>query len=320
MPTVFVTRQILPTHLERLTQTANVDVWSGDDPPTREQLIARAKGCEGLLSLLGDQVDGPLMDAIGPQLKVISNYAVGYNNIDVEAAKTRGVAVGNTPDVLTDATADVAVALLLNAARRTHEAAATVSNGSWQTWDPQGLLGVDLAGRTLGIVGMGRIGLATARRLAGGWGMRVLYHARHPKPVAEQSVDALRVSLDELLELSDFVSVHASLSESTRNLISADALARMKPSAILINTARGELIDQDALVEALKAGQIRAAGLDVTTPEPISPKHPLVTLPNCVIYPHIGSATVEAREAMAEIAVDNLLCGLAGKPLRAAVT
>jgi len=256
-----------------------------------------------------------VFDAAGPQLKVVSNFAVGVNNIDLAEARRRGIAVGNTPDVLTDATADIAVALLLAAARHLQPAADEVRSGGWQTWEPTGWLGQDLTGRTLGIVGMGRIGAAVARRLAGGWGMRVLYTAR-----SEKQLDALphaqRVTLDQLLQESDFVSLHTALTADTHGLISQRELALMKPTAVLINTARGAVIDQDALVQALKQGRPAAAGLDVTEPEPLPPDHPLVGLPNCIILPHIGSATVATRDAMAEICVDNLLAGLAGRPLR----
>lgn len=287
-------------------------------PPSREKLLAAVKGCDGILSLLSDRIDHEVFDAAGTRLKVISNFAVGVNNIDLEEASRRGIAVGNTPDVLTDATADIAVALMLTAARHLLPAFDSVRDGDWRTWEPTGWLGCDLVGRTLGIVGMGRIGGAVAKRLGCGWGMKVLYTARSEKRVTAVP-EAKRVSLEELLSESDFVSLHTDLNEETRGMINAERLALMKPSAVLVNTSRGAIIDQDALVNALMMGRPMAAGLDVTDPEPLPPDHPLVGLSNCVILPHIASATVATRNAMAEIAVDNLLAGVSGQPLRCQV-
>lgn len=318
LPRVFVCRRIPQSGLDRLRQVADCVVWQELLPPGREELLAGVRGCQGILSLLSDRIDGEVFDAAGPSLKVVSNYAVGVNNIDLVEAKRRGIAVGNTPDVLTDATADIAVALLLAAARQIRPAAESVRAGEWLTWEPTGWLGCDLVGRTLGIIGMGRIGQAVARRLAGGWGMKVLYASRadkalHDLPAAE------RVSLERLLSESDFVSIHTDLSDQTRGMLGARELALMKPSSVLVNTSRGAVIDQDALVEALRRGRPMAAGLDVTEPEPLPRDHPLLTLNNCLVLPHIGSATVAARDAMAEICVDNLIRGLRGDPLRAAV-
>ncbi|WP_153558647.1 2-hydroxyacid dehydrogenase [Roseimaritima sediminicola] len=314
-PRVLVTRRIHEAGLQQLGEHTRLEVWDGAMPPSREELLRRAEGCEGLVTLLSDRVDGELLDRAGPQLKVVCNYAVGFNNIDVQAAAQRDVAVGNTPDVLTDATADLAVALLLAAARRLPEAIDQVRQGRWKTWEPLGLLGVDLVGKTLGIVGMGRIGLATAQRLHAGWGMRVLYTARDPKPDADSRLDARHVDLPTLLASSDFVSIHCPLTEQTAGLIDAEALARMPQHAVLVNTARGEVVDQDALAAALEKRQIFAAGLDVTTPEPLPPEHPLVGLDNCVIAPHIGSASQDSRRRMSEIAAQNVLAGLRGEPL-----
>jgi lactate dehydrogenase-like 2-hydroxyacid dehydrogenase len=317
-PSVFVTRKIPATGLARLQRETDCGVWPGRMPPSRDDLLAGVKGCHGILSLLSDTIDGEVFDAAGPRLKVVSNFAVGVNNIDLAEAARRGILVGNTPDVLTDATADIAVALLLAAARHLQPAFDAVRDGDWRTWEPTGWLGCDLVGRTLGIVGMGRIGAAVARRMAGGWGMKVLYTARGEKQV-DGVESARRVSLEELLSASDFVSLHTDLTEQTRGLIDAPRLALMKPTAILVNTSRGAVIDQDALVHALTIGRPMAAGLDVTDPEPLPPDHPLVGLSNCIILPHIGSATVASRDAMAEICVDNILAGLAGRPLRCPV-
>jgi len=318
-PRVFVSRKIPPNGIEVVARHCDVEVWPGDGPPSRPELLRKIAGCDGVLSLLSDRMDAEAMDAAGANLKVISNFAVGFNNVDVDEANRRGIHVGNTPDVLTDATADVAVALLLAATRRLKEGIDQVRTGQWQTWDPNGFLGGDLKGKTLGIVGMGRIGLETARRLAAGWQMDVVYTSRTNKPDADGQLGARRVTIDELLAQSDFISIHADLNPTTENLFAADAFEKMKSSAVLINTARGGLIDQDALVGALRDGQIRAAGLDVTSPEPLSMDHPLVGLPNCTIVPHIGSATHQARHDMAEIAAANLVAGVHGDPLRCEV-
>ncbi|WDQ19023.1 2-hydroxyacid dehydrogenase [Rhodopirellula sp. P2] len=319
-PSVLVTRQTPGESLQRLREVCEVEVWPETTPPSREELCRLVKGRHGLLTMLSDRIDGELMDLAGDQLAVISNYAVGFNNIDVDAAKTRGIAVGNTPDVLTDATADLAVALLFAASRHVLPAGTQVRQGEWRTWEPTGWLGVEPAGKTLGIVGMGRIGRATAQRLVGGWGMKLLYTSRSDQAEVEKELGGRRVELDTLLTESDFVSVHVALTDETRNLIDAEAISKMKSTSVLVNTARGEIVDQDALVKALENRSVFAAGLDVTTPEPLSAEHPLVQSPHCVILPHIGSATHTSRNAMAEIAVDNLIAGLSGQPLRCSVT
>lgn len=316
LPRVFVTRRIPDAGLKRLAGNCDADIWDDPLPPPRDVLLARVAGCQGLLSLLTEKVDAELMDAVGPQLKVISNFAVGFNNIDIPEASRRGIRVGNTPGVLTDATADMAFALLISAARRIVEGQDYIRAGNWKTWEPLGHIGQDLLGRTLGIVGMGRIGCALAKRCRGGWDMRVLYHDKFRNEQAERELAAEPVGFDTLLAESDFVSVHVDLNESTHGLFNAAAFAKMKPTAVFINSARGPIHNQRDLYQALKSGQIFAAGLDVTDPEPILLDDPLLTLSNCVIAPHIASATVSSRNGMAEIAADNLLAGLAGKPLR----
>ncbi len=255
--------------------------------------------------MLSDRIDAPLIGSL-PELKVVANYAVGVDNIDLDAARARGVPVGNTPGVLTETTADLAFALILACARGLPAAEADVRAGRWTTWSPEGWLGRDVHGATLGIVGAGAIGSAVARR-AEGFGMEVLLNGRAPGPG--------RVGLEELLERSDFVSLHAPLSEETRGLIGEDELRAMKRTAILVNTARGPLVDPRALRRALARGWIAAAGLDVTDPEPIPADDPLLLAPNLIVLPHIGSATHATREAMASLAVDNLLAGLAGEPM-----
>ncbi len=313
---VFVTRIIPSAGLDRVKESFQADVWDQPLPPSRDELLRRVAGCDGVLSLLTERIDAEFMDAAGEQLKVVANYAVGFNNIDVPEATRRGIRVGNTPGVLTEATADMAMSLLISASRRIVEAARYVADGHWKTWEPEGHVGVDLCGKTLGVVGMGRIGSALARKCHGGWGMRVLYHDTYRNEAAEQELGATQVDLDTLLTEADFVSVHTVLDETTQGLFNATAFAKMKPTAVFVNTARGPLHVQSDLYDALKNGEIFAAGLDVTDPEPIGMDDPLLTLSNCTIVPHIASGTVESRNGMAEIAADNLLAGLQGDPLR----
>ncbi len=315
-PKVFVTRLIPEAGLIRIREQCEAEIWTEPLPPSPEVLRRKIADCEGLLSLLTERIDGPLLDA-APRLKVVSNYAVGFNNIDVPAATQRGVCVGNTPGVLTDATADMAFALLITAARRIPDSRDYALAGKWKTWEPLGFIGQDLVGRTVGVVGMGRIGTAFARRCHGGWGMRILYYDLHANAQAEKELGAVKVDLPTLLAESDFVSVHANLDDTTRAMFNRAAFQQMKRTAVFINTARGPLVVEQDLVEALQTGLIFAAGLDVTDPEPPAVDNPLLRAPNCVVAPHIASATVSSRNGMAEIAADNLLAGLAGQPLRA---
>lgn len=308
---VFVTRDLPGTALSRLATVAEVDVWPERLPPPPEVLRERAAPAEGLITLLTDQVDARLLDAC-PRLRVVANVAVGYDNLDVTELTRRGIPAGNTPGVLTESTADLAWALILGASRRLVEGANAVLSGQWLTWEPAFLLGQELHGAALGIVGMGRIGQAVARR-ARGFDMQVVAWSRQPKAVP--GLDVRWVGLDELLATADVVSLHCALTPETHHLIGAAQLARMKPTAVLVNTARGPVLDQPALAEALRANRIAAAGLDVTEEEPIPLDDPLLGLPNCVVLPHIGSATVQARSKMADMAVDNVLAGLAGRPL-----
>ena len=313
-PKVFVSRRIPEEGLKAIQAACDVDLWPDQLPPAYVELRRRVQNCDGLVSLLTDRIDADLLDA-SPKLKVVSNYAVGFNNVDVPACTARGVCVGNTPGVLTDATADTAVTLMLAAARRVTESATDARQGRWLTWEPLGWLGQDLAGRTLGIVGMGRIGFAVAKRLHHGWGMKVLYTEQVARPEAEQEFGAQRVDLDALLAASDFISAHVDLNASTRGMFGAEQFKKMKKTAVFVNTARGPLVDQKALVDALRGGTIFAAGLDVTDPEPLPSDHELFTLPNCVIVPHIASATVATRNAMARLCANNLLSGLKDEAL-----
>ncbi len=307
MARIFVTRALPFEALDRLRAEHEVEEWPGDMPPSHDDLVARARDADGLLTLVTDRVDAAVLEA-APRLRAIANMAVGTDNIDLEAAAARGIPVGNTPDVLTDATADLAFALLLALARRIVPGAAAVRAGRWKTWEPASDLGADLAGATLGIVGWGRIGQAVARR-AEGFGMEVVHSSR-----------SSGVPLEELLASADFVSLHIPLTPDTRGLIDAAALKRMKPTALLINTARGGVVDQDALRAALIDGEIAGAALDVTDPEPLPADHPLLDAPNLLVVPHVGSATVRTRAKMAAMAVENLLAALAGRPMPHPVT
>lgn len=312
-PKVFVTRRIPDRGLDMVKNFCDAEIWPEDLPPSRQALIEAVRGKDGLLCLLTDRVDGEVMDAAGPQLKVISNQAVGYDNIDVGAATERGIPVGNTPEVLTEATADFAFALLMAAGRRVLEGVQYVREGKWKTWSPSLLLGADFKGATLGLVGFGRIGRAMARRAAG-FEMRVIFCDSHEVQLSDD-IKASQVELDELLETSDFISLHTPLTAATRHMIDAPALARMKPGAVLINTSRGAVVDLDALYAALKEGKLLAAALDVTEPEPIQPDHPLLTLDNAIIVPHIASASRSTRDKMAWMAAENLIAGLKGRHL-----
>ncbi len=312
-PKVFVTRVIPDKDLDLVKDFCDVDVWEGDLPPSRAELLQRVQGVDGLLCLLTDKIDGEVLDAAGEQLKVISNFAVGYDNIDVSAATARKLPVGNTPDVLTDSTADFAFTLMMSAGRRILEADRYVRAGKWQTWGPLLLLGIEMKGATLGLVGFGRIGKAMARR-AVGFDMRVIYY--DPSEIEhDPDVKATSVDFETLLEESDFISLHTPLTPDTHHLIDSEALSKMKPSAVLVNTSRGAVVDMDALYEALKFKRIFAAGLDVTEPEPLPADHPLLTLDNILIVPHIASATKTARDKMAWMAAKNLIAGLKGERL-----
>ena len=302
MARVFVTRELPFPALERLTAEHEVDTWPGGLAPPPEDLRARTSEADGLLAMVADRIDEALL-AAAPNLRAIANFAVGTDNIDLDAAAARGIPVGNTPDVLTDATADLAFALILALARGIVSGAATVRAGEWLTWDPAGDLGTDLAGATLGIVGRGRIGDAVARRAAG-FGMEVVHSSR-----------SSGLPLGELLERADVVSLHTPLTPDTRHLIDARALARMKPTSLLINTARGGIVEQEALREALIDGRIGGAALDVTDPEPLPGDDPLLDAPNLLVVPHLGSATRRTRARMAEMAVENLLAALDGRPM-----
>lgn len=309
-PRVFVTRRLPGGALDLLARQVELTVWEGDLPPPRDELLAQARTCHGLLTLLTDRIDDELL-AAAPDLLVVSNMATGFDNVDVEAASRRAVLVTRTPGVLSETVAEFTLALMLAAARRVVEADRHVRKGLWQTWGPQAFLGQDLGGATLGIVGLGGVGQAVARRAAA-LGMRVVYHNRTPKPALERRYRLTPLSLEDVLRRSDFVSLHAPLSAETEHLIGERELRLMKPTAVLVNTARGPLVEQGALYRALAERWIAAAALDVTDPEPIAPDDPLLALDNVVITPHIASASVATRSRMAALAAENLLAALRG--------
>jgi glyoxylate reductase len=310
-PKVYVTRLLPKEAMDRIYSFCDAKVWDGELPPPRGVLLENVTDIDGLLSLLTDTVDAELMNR-APKLKVISNCAVGFDNIDVQEATRRSIIVGNTPGVLTDTTADFAFALLMAAARRVVEGDKLVRAGKWKTWGPMTLLGQDVYGATLGIIGMGRIGSAVARR-AGGFGMQILYTdvARNKQAEAELGIEY--VDLDTLLAKSDFITLHTNLTPETHQLIGKNQFEKMKETAVLVNTSRGPIVDNMALYEALRSGRISYAALDVTEPEPIPADHPLLTLENVIVVPHIASASVATRTRMGLMAADNLIAGLKGE-------
>lgn len=314
-PRVFVTRIIPEGGLDLVRQACDAEIWPDEMPPARDVLLEKVRGIDGLLCLLTDPVDADLLDAAGPGLRVVSNFAVGYDNVQVAEATARGIPVGNTPGVLTETTADMAFSLLMAAARRVVEGADYVRAGKWRTWGPTLLLGYDVHGATLGLLGLGRIGQAVARR-ARGFDMKVIYYDPYCDEDVAASLGAeARDTVDDLLTEADFVSVHVPLTERTHHLIDAAALLKIKPTAVLINTSRGPVVDTDALYEALAAGHIAYAALDVTDPEPLPASHELLALPNCLVVPHIASASWATRTRMAVMAAENLIAGLRGERL-----
>jgi len=307
-PKVLVTRRIPEEGLALIRAACDLTLWDSDDPIPRDRLLRDAGGVDGLCCLLTERVDAELLDA-APRLKVVSNMAVGFDNVDVAECTRRRIPVGNTPGVLTETTADLTWALLMAAARRIVEGADFVRAGRWTTWGPLLLRGPDVYGATLGIFGFGRIGQAVARR-ARGFGMRILYYDRTRNETAERELDAAFVDFDTLLRESDFVCIHSTLTPDTRYCFNAETLSKMKPMAVLVNAARGPIVDPQALHAALTSGRLFAAALDVTDPEPLPADHPLLTLPNCIVVPHIGSASIATRAKMATLAAENLRAGL----------
>lgn len=310
---VLVTRETPQEALDLISANAEMEVWSEPRPIPREILLEKVADKVGLLCMLTDRIDEEVLTR-GANLRVVSQMAVGYDNIDVAACTRHNVPVGNTPGVLTETTADTAFALLLAVARRMHESEAFLREGRWKTWDPMLLLGRDVHHATIGIIGMGRIGYEMARR-AHGFQMRILYASNRPNDEAERNFGAERADMATLLQNSDFVSLHTPLNAQTRYLIGAEQLAQMKRTAMLVNTARGAVVDQKALADALKNGVIGGAGLDVFEQEPLPMDDPLLSLPNVVLVPHIGSASIATRTRMAVLAAENLIAGIQGNPL-----
>lgn len=315
MDRVFITRAIFPPAVEELKAKFDVEIWPESTPPTVDVLIEKANSIDGLLTLLSDPINSVVIKTgAGHHLKVISQMAVGFDNIDIKTATENNIPVGHTPGVLTETTADFAWSLLMAAARRVVEAHNEIQSGVWRPWGPDVLCGADIFGATIGLIGFGRIGQAMARR-ARGFNMRVLYTQRHRDLSAEEQLGAEYVSMDELLGLSDFVTLHAYLTPEARGMIGAEQFELMKPGAIFINTARGAMVDHDALYQALLSGHIASAALDVFDPEPIPMTHPILRLPQVVITPHIASASTKTRQRMAFMAAENLMAGLEGKRL-----
>ncbi|XP_071764584.2 glyoxylate reductase/hydroxypyruvate reductase [Centroberyx gerrardi] len=318
---VFVTRRIPQEGMKILSQAGvcQVSLWDSDEPVPRAELLKGVEGAHGLLCLLSDKIDAEVLDAAGPNLKVISTLSVGFDHLALDEIKKRGIRVGYTPDVLTDATAELTVALLLATARRIPEGVEEVKNGGWSTWKPLWLCGYGLSGSTVGVIGLGRIGLAIARRLKPFGVKRLLYSGRTAKPHAAE-VDGEFVPLDTLVSESDFVVVSCSLTPETQGLCDKAFFSKMKNTAVFINSSRGSVVNQEDLYQALSSGQIAAAGLDVTTPEPLPTNHPLLTLKNCVVLPHIGSATYSTRGIMGDLSARNLLAGLQGTDMPSELT
>lgn len=313
-PKLFITRKLPDAGIRLLKDSFDIEIWPEYAPPPRNVLIEKLKNAQAMVSLLSDRIDAELL-AAAPSLKIISQYAVGYDNIDVKEATRRGIAVTNTPDVLTDASADFSWALLMAVSRRVVEADRYVRNGDWKVaWHPEMLTGKDVSGSTIGIIGAGRIGQAMARR-ARGFSMKILYCSGSEKPDFEKETGATRADLEMLLRESDYVSLHVPLTDKTRGLINKEKLSLMKPGAYLINNSRGPVVDEDALYDALKSGRLAGAGLDVFVQEPVSPDNPLLQLSNVVAAPHISSAGHATRNKMAVMVAKNLLAWLENKPL-----
>ncbi|XP_068153260.1 glyoxylate reductase/hydroxypyruvate reductase isoform X1 [Drosophila tropicalis] len=319
-PSVYVTRpDVDASGLELLRKSCDVSTWKEALPVPREELLRQVVGKDALYCALTDKIDAAVLDAAGPQLKCVSTISVGYEHIDVAECKKRGIRVGFTPDVLTDATAELTVALLLATSRRLLEANKEVNNGGWKSWSPMWMCGQGLKGLRVGLLGFGRIGQEIAGRVFAFKPSQITYTTRTPRPQEASKVNAIHVDFEEMLRESDFIIVCCALTPETKEVFGTEAFAQMKPNCIFINTARGGVVDQKALYEALKTKRIQAAGLDVTTPEPLPLTDPLLQLNNVVILPHIGSADIETRKEMSRITARNILAALAGDKMEAEV-
>ncbi|XP_072526436.1 glyoxylate reductase/hydroxypyruvate reductase isoform X1 [Salminus brasiliensis] len=317
LPRVYVTRQIPPRGLQILRESGQVqfELWDSDDPVPRQELLKKVRGCDGLLCVLTEKIDAELLDAAGPNLKVLSTMSVGFDHLSLEELKKRGIRVGYTPEVLTDAVAELTVALLLATSRRLIEATHEAKTGGWGTWRTLWLCGHELADSTVGILGLGRIGVAIAERLKPFKVKKFIYTDVAPRPELAEMIQAEYVSMDELARRSDFLAACCALTPETQGICNKNLFSKMKSTSIFINTSRGGVVNQEDLYEALSTGQIAGAGLDVTVPEPLPTNHPLFTLKNCVILPHIASASYTTRNAMSALAANNLLAGLRGEPM-----
>ncbi|XP_036438799.1 glyoxylate reductase/hydroxypyruvate reductase b [Colossoma macropomum] len=317
LPRVYVTRQIPPRGLQILRESGQVqfELWDSDDPVPRQELLKKVKGCDGLLCVLTEKIDAEVLDAAGPNLKVLSTMSVGFDHLSLDELKKRGIRVGYTPEVLTDAVAELTIALLLATSRRLIEASHEAKTGGWGTWRTLWLCGYELADSTVGILGLGRIGVAIAERLKPFKVKKFIYTDVAPRPELAEAIQAEYVSMDELARQSDFLAVCCALTPETQGICNRNLFSKMKNTSIFINTSRGGVVNQEDLYEALSTGQIAGAGLDVTVPEPLPTSHPLFTLKNCVILPHIASASYTTRNAMSALAANNLLAGLRGEPM-----
>ncbi|CAG4956187.1 unnamed protein product [Parnassius apollo] len=314
---VYVTRSDMPHGgIELLKKQCKLILWNQPSPVPRSEFLKSVVGANGIFCSLTDKIDKEVLDAAGPNLKVVATISVGYDHIDVQECRERGIRIGYTPDVLTDATAELTLALLLSTSRRLPEAQHEAKTGGWVSWAPTWMTGPGLAGSTVGIVGFGRIGQAVARRVKSFNTKTILYYNRSEKPEAKE-IGAVKVTFDELLMQSDFVICCCALVPETKELFNKTAFEKMKRTAIFINTSRGGTVDQNALIEALQKNTIRAAGLDVTTPEPLPLDSLLFKLKNCVVLPHIGSASIEARNTMSELTANNILAALNGSEMPA---
>ena len=310
MKKIYITRKLEEKIVEQLKQNYHVTMWDhAEEAVPREEFLNKVAGVDGILCMLTDKIDSELLNAAGENLKTVSTMSVGFDHIDTQELKDRGITLGYTPGVLSDSVADIAVTLMLNAGRRIPEATRTVPKGSWGAWSPYWMTGQDLSGATVGLVGMGKIAEAVAKRLKG-FDCNIIYHTRTPKPELEAKLGIVQRPLDELLETSDFVSIHAPLTEETKDMCDSEMFHKMKSSGVFINTSRGGLVNQDDLYIALSSGDIYAAGLDVTTPEPLPTDSLLLELDNCLVLPHIGSASIRTRAKMGDMSAKNLVAGL----------
>lgn len=312
MKKIYITRKLEDKIVEQLKQDYEVTMWDhAEEAVTRDELLRKVVGVDGIICMLTDKIDSELLNAAGDNLKTVSTMSVGFDHVDTQELKRRNITLGYTPDVLSDSVADIAIALMLNTGRRIPEATKTVAEGLWGTWSPYWMTGHDLSGSTVGLVGMGKIAQAVAKRLKG-FDCNVVYHSRTQKPELEKELGITCLPLDELLETSDFVSIHAPLTTETKDMCDSEMFHKMKSSGIFINTSRGSLVNQDDLYIALSSGDIYAAGLDVTTPEPLPTDSLLLELDNCLVLPHIGSASVKTRSKMTEISAKNVIAGIEG--------